>query len=89
MLNPYIYAALARDRHQAFLAEAETGRQARQARLHRQQAGTPGARRSPLRRRLAWLRPSRSRLLGHWPGSAVTGRSAALTLRLWPTASPG
>jgi hypothetical protein len=25
MLSPYIYAALAHDRHQAFLAQAETG----------------------------------------------------------------
>jgi len=55
MLTPYVYAALAHERHQAFLAEAETDRRARQARLHRQQAGTSGARKSPLRRRPAWL----------------------------------
>ena len=35
MLSPYIYAALAHERHQAFLAQAETDRRARQARLHR------------------------------------------------------
>jgi hypothetical protein len=59
MLSPYIYAALAHERHQTFLAQAQTDRRARQARLHRQQAGIPGARRSPLRRRPAWLRPDR------------------------------
>ena len=78
MPNPHIYAALAHERHQTFLAQAETDRRARQARLHRQQAGMPGARRSPLRRRPAWLRAGRSRLLGHWPRSAVTGRPAVL-----------
>ena len=40
MLTPYVYAALAHERHQAFLAHAETDRRARQARLHRRQAGT-------------------------------------------------
>ena len=78
MLSPYIYAALAHERHQTFLAQAETDRRARQARLHRQQAGTPGARRSPLRWRPAWLQRGRSRPLGHWPRSAVTGRPVVL-----------
>ena len=73
MLNPYILAALAHERHQALLARAETSLLARQARLHRQQAGRPGARRSPLRQRLAWLQPRRSRLFGHWPQSAMAG----------------
>ena len=35
MLSPYLHAALAHERHQAFLAQAETGRRARQARSHR------------------------------------------------------
>ena len=78
MLSPYIYRALAHERHQAFLVQAETDGRARQARLRRRQAGIPGARRSPLRQRLAWLRPGRSRLLGHWPRSAVTGRPVVL-----------
>ena len=78
MLSPYIHAALAHERHQNFLAQAEADRRARQARLHRQQAGTPGARRSPLRRRPAWLQPGRSRLPGRWPRSAVTGRPVVL-----------
>jgi GNAT superfamily N-acetyltransferase len=72
MLSPYIHA-LAHERHQAFLAQAETDRRARQARLHRLRDGTGTARRSPRRRRPAWLRPGRSRLLGHWPRSAVPG----------------
>jgi RimJ/RimL family protein N-acetyltransferase len=78
MLSPYILAALAHERHQAFLAEAETDRQARQARLHRLRDGAGAARRSPWRWRPAWLRPGRSRLLGHRPGSAVTGRPVVL-----------
>ena len=78
MLSPYIHAALAHERHQTFLAQAEADRRARQTRLHRQQAGTSGARRSPLRRRPAWLQPGRSRLLGQWPRSAVTGRPVVL-----------
>ena len=73
MLSPYILSALAHERHQALLARAETSRMARQARLHRQQAGGPGARRSPLRQRLAWLQPRRSRLFGHRPQSAMAG----------------
>ena len=78
MLSPYILGALAHERHQTLLAQAETRRQARQARLHRQQAGRPGVRRSPLRQRPAWLQPGRSRLFGHWPQSAVTGRPVVL-----------
>ena len=78
MLSPYIQAALAHERQQAFLAQAATDRQARQARLRRQQAGTPFARRSLLRRCPAWLQPGWSRLLGYWPRSAATGRPVIL-----------
>jgi RimJ/RimL family protein N-acetyltransferase len=78
MLSPHIHAALAHERHQTFLAQAEAGRRPRQARLHRQQAGILGARRLPPRWRPAWLQPGRSRLLGHWPRSAVTGRPTVL-----------
>jgi hypothetical protein len=63
MLSPYFHT-LVHERHQTFLAQAETGRRARQARLRRQQAGTSGARRLPLRWRPAWLQPGRSRLPG-------------------------
>jgi hypothetical protein len=78
MLSPYINAALAHERHQAFLAQAETDRRARQARLHRLRDGTGVARRSPRSWRPAWLRPGRSRLLGHWPRSAAAGRPVVL-----------
>ena len=47
MLSPYLHAALAHERHQAFLAQAETGRRARQARSHRLRDGAGAARRSP------------------------------------------
>jgi hypothetical protein len=48
MLSHHIHADLARERHNTLLAEAEAYHLAKQARLHRQPAGTPGARRSPL-----------------------------------------
>jgi RimJ/RimL family protein N-acetyltransferase len=37
MLSPHIYAAFAQERHQAFLAQAETDRRNRRARLQRRQ----------------------------------------------------
>ena len=61
MLSPYLPSVLAHEHHQDLLARAETSRLARQARLHRQQASRPGARRSSLRQRLAWLQPGRLR----------------------------
>ena len=78
MLSPYIHAALAHERHQEFLARAETDRRPWQARLHRLRDGTGAARRSPRRWRPAWLRPGPSRLFGPWPRSAVTGRPVVL-----------
>ena len=75
MSYPYMPMALARERQDTLLAEAESVRLARQARLHRR--GTPGGRRSALRARgwlLAW-----SRLLTRRPrtGSAAPGRRVA------------
>jgi RimJ/RimL family protein N-acetyltransferase len=78
MLSPHFQAALAHERHQTFLAEAETDRRAKQARLHRRQAGTHDARRWRRRWHPARLRPGRRRLLGHRPRSAVTGRPVVL-----------
>jgi len=78
MINPHIHAALARERQQTFLAEAEAYRRAEQARFHRQRAGTPAARRTPLRRLPDWLRPGWSRLLGQRPRSAAGGRPVVL-----------
>jgi hypothetical protein len=43
MLSPHIYAALAQERHQTFLAQAETGGRNRRARLHRRQASATAA----------------------------------------------
>src|SRR5262247_903195 len=45
---------------------------------HSVAAGTPVARRSPLRWIPNWLRPNRSRLPGHRPRAAVTGTPVAL-----------
>ena len=78
MINPHIHAALARERRASFLAEAETARRARQARIHRQQASTSAARKTPLRRLPDWLRPARSRLPRHRPRPAVEGTPAVL-----------
>jgi RimJ/RimL family protein N-acetyltransferase len=78
MLSPCVHAALAHERHQEFLAQAETDRRARQARLHRLRDGARAASRSRRRWRPAWLRPRRSRLPGHQPGPAVTGRPVVL-----------
>jgi hypothetical protein len=73
MFNYYVYTALARERQKTFLAQAEAGRRAEQARSHRQSAGTSGARKSPLRRIPNWLSAGWSRLLPHRPRSAVMG----------------
>ena len=39
MLSPHIYVALVHERHQAFLAQAETDRRKRRARPRRQRGG--------------------------------------------------
>jgi hypothetical protein len=59
MSYPYMPAALARERQDTLLAEAEAVRQARQARSYRREHGAPASRRSPLRAGgwlLAWSR---------------------------------
>jgi RimJ/RimL family protein N-acetyltransferase len=78
MISHHIHAALARERHSTFLAEAQTARQARQARIHRQQASPSVAGRMPLRRLADWLRPGWSRLPGHRPRPAAEGRPVVL-----------
>ena len=55
MLSPHIYAALVQERHQAFLAQAETDRRKRRARLRRPRRGagaaaTGNVRADPVRR---------------------------------------
>ena len=57
MSFPYIPAALARERQDTLLAEADAVRLARQARSYRRGHTAPAGRRSPLRARgwlLAW-----------------------------------
>jgi len=44
MSHPYIQAALARERQNMLLTEAEGARRARQARTQRHQRGTPATR---------------------------------------------
>ena len=43
MLSPHIYAALAHERHQTFLAQAETDGRRRRVRLHRKRRGAGAA----------------------------------------------
>jgi RimJ/RimL family protein N-acetyltransferase len=78
MINHHIHAALARERRDTLLAEAEASRQARQARQGRQRAGATVARRSRLSWTTHWLRPARRRLLGHRPRSAPAGNRVVL-----------
>jgi hypothetical protein len=68
MSYPYIHTALARERQDMLLAEAQAVRLARQARAHRRNDGTPTGHRSPFRRTSAWLLATWSRLLNLRPG---------------------
>jgi RimJ/RimL family protein N-acetyltransferase len=70
MINHHIHAALARERRDTLLAEAEAARRARQARPRRPRTGATAARRSRLSWTPHWLRPARSRLLSLLPRSA-------------------
>ena len=77
-MSPYIHEALARERQNMLLAEAEADRLARQARAQRHQHSPPAVRRLLPRRPLAWLPPAWSRLFTRRPGSAsVTGGADA------------
>lgn len=70
MTHPYIQAALARERQNMRLAEAEAHRQARRARSHqRKMRGTPAFHRPLFRRTAGWLAPAWSRLLSRRRGS--------------------
>ena len=63
MINHHhILAAVASERRNTLLAEAEAARRAKEARSHRQRPRVPGARRSPLRwvQALAGVRPDPS-----------------------------
>jgi hypothetical protein len=74
-MSPYIHEALARERQNMLLAEAEAARCARQARAHRRQHGAPAARGSLLCRAPAWLLAWR-RLLTRRPEAASVAGGA-------------
>jgi len=79
MINYYIYAALARERSNFLLREAQATHRAEQWRLHRQRAGAAGAagaHRSSLRRLFRWLRRAWT-AWPSWPGRAA-GRRVVL-----------
>jgi RimJ/RimL family protein N-acetyltransferase len=78
MINPNISAALAHERRRTLLAEAHAAHQAKQARLHRRQAGPPDVRRSLPPWIPYWLRPGWSRLLGGRSRPAARGRQTVL-----------
>jgi RimJ/RimL family protein N-acetyltransferase len=78
MISYHIRTALARERHDTLLAEAEAARRARQARPHRQRAGATVGRRSWLYWTPHWLRPDWSRLLGRLPRLAPEGKQVVL-----------
>jgi hypothetical protein len=70
MSYPDMHAALARERQNTMLAEAQAARQARAARAHRRRlAGTAG-RGVRFRRASGWLPSAWSRLLTSRPDSA-------------------
>jgi RimJ/RimL family protein N-acetyltransferase len=76
MIHPTLLAALARERQNTFLAQAEADRLARQARLARRQARTSGAPGSPLSRATSRLLPGR--LMPGRPRWAAKGKRVVL-----------
>ncbi len=62
MINHHISAAMATERRNTLLAEAEAARRANQARMHRKRTRASGVRRSPLRwvQALVGVRPDPS-----------------------------
>jgi len=78
MTYPDISAALARERVNTLLAEAEAARRARQARRYRQAERASGTRTTPLHRLPPWLQPGLSLRLGRLPSLAAEGTPAVL-----------
>lgn len=68
MSCPYIQTALARERQDTMLAEAQAVRLARRARSQRRNGGLPANRRSPFGRTPGRLSAVWGRLLGQRPG---------------------
>jgi hypothetical protein len=69
MSYPYIHAALARERQETLLAEAQATRLAREARSHRRRHASTAARGARFRRAAGWLPSAWSRLLTSRPDS--------------------
>lgn len=70
MSHPYFPAALARERQNTLLAEADAGRRARQARAQRHRQARPATRGPLLCRLPAWPALAWRRLLTRRPESA-------------------
>jgi hypothetical protein len=70
MSYPYMHAALARDRQDTLLAEAQAARLAREARAYRRGAAGTAGRGARFRRAPGWLPSAWSRLLASRPDSA-------------------
>jgi hypothetical protein len=69
MSYPYIHAALARERQETLLAEAQAVHLAREARSHRRRHASTAARGARFRRAAGWLPSAWSRLLTSRPDS--------------------
>jgi hypothetical protein len=69
MSYDHVHTALARERQNMLLAEAQATRLASQARSHRRRGRAPGGRGSPRRWALIWLPSARGRLLAPRPES--------------------
>jgi hypothetical protein len=69
MSYDYVHTALARERQNMLLAEAQAAHLASQARSRRRRDRAPGGRRSPRRWPLVWLPSARGRLLTSRPES--------------------
>ena len=69
MTHPYIAVALAHERQNMLLAEAEARRQARQSRSRQRKHGVLASRKPPFRRIPGWLPHAWSGLLTRRPGS--------------------
>ena len=67
---PYMHAALARERQDTLLAEAQAAHLAREARAYRRRAPSTAARGARFRRASGWLPSAWSRLLTSRPDSA-------------------
>ncbi len=70
MNYPYMHTALARERQDTLLAEAQAAHLAREARAYRREAASSATRRARFRRASGWLPSAWSRLLASRPDSA-------------------